>query len=77
MNQANKQKLYELIDNCDNDILLAEVKQLLQSATEKDCWDKLSEDDKNLLIESEAQYEKVEFISHDELMQQFEAWKNR
>ncbi len=65
MNKAYKQELYQLIDNCNNEILLTEVKQLLQSATEKDWWDELTKDDKNLLIESKAQYEKGVFISHD------------
>jgi hypothetical protein len=31
------------------------------------------EEDKNLVMESEAEYEKGNFISHQELMQQFEA----
>ncbi|MBA2762086.1 MAG: hypothetical protein H0U39_09045 [Segetibacter sp.] len=65
MNKACKQELYQLIENCNNEILLTEVKQLLQSETTQDWWDELTKDDKNLLIESKAQYEKGNFISHD------------
>ena len=36
----------------------------------KDWWDELTEEDKNRVMESEAQYEKGDFISHEELMRQ-------
>lgn len=53
----------------------SELKQELDQL--KDWWDELSEADKNLVMESEAQYNKGNFISHDELMQRFEAWKKK
>jgi hypothetical protein len=73
-----KSELHKLIDNCNNELLLQETKVLLQSATEvKDWWDELTEEDKNLVMESEAEYEKGNFVSHSELMQQFEQWKKK
>ena len=69
---ANKEQIHELIDNCNNEILLSEVKDLLQSSDIKDWWDDLSTEDKNLVMESEMQYEKGNFITHDKLVQQFE-----
>jgi len=77
MEAGLKKELHQLIDNCDNEVLLAEAKELLQSADVKDWWDELTEEDKNLVIESESEYEKGNFINHAELMQQFEEWKKK
>lgn len=78
MNSDIKTELHKLIDSCDNALLLAETKALLESKNEiKDWWDELTEEDKNLVMESEAEYEKGNFISNNALMQQFEAWKKK
>lgn len=77
MNTTVKQELHRLINDCDNEILLEEAKELLSSVTAKDWWNELTEEDKNLVMESESQYNKEDFISHHELMAQFEAWKNK
>ena len=77
MEAALKKELHQLIDSCDNEVLLAEAKELLQSADVKDWWNELSEEDKNLVMESESEYEKGNFINHAELMQQFEEWKKK
>jgi hypothetical protein len=68
-----KQQLHNLIDNCDNEILLTEAKELLES-TENDWWNELDEKDKTLLINSETQYEKGNYISHKKLMQEIKEW---
>ena len=77
MEDALKKELHQLLDNCNNEMLLAEAKELLQSADVKDWWDELNEEDKNLVMESEAQYQKGDFINHKDLMQQFEEWKKK
>lgn len=78
MNTEIKNELHKLIDNCDNELLLSEAKTLLESNKQvKDWWDELTEEDKTLVMESEAEYEKGNFISHSALMQQFEAWKKK
>ena len=77
MEAALKKELHQLIDNCDNEVLLAEAKELLKSADVKDWWNELSEEDKNLVMESDSEYEKGNFINHKELMQQFEEWKKK
>ncbi len=77
MNSEIKNELHKLIDNCDNELLLSEARSLLESKEIKDWWDELSEEDKNLVLESEAEYEKGNFISHEKLMQQFETWKKK
>jgi len=77
MNSEIKNELHKLIDNCDNELLLSEAKSLLESKETKDWWDELTEEDKNLVLESEAEYEKGNFISHQQLMQQFETWKKK
>lgn len=68
-----KQQLHNLIDNCDNEALLTEAKELLESE-ENDWWDKLDETDKTLLINSETQYERGNYTSHQKLMQEIKEW---
>ena len=75
MSDSIKQELHKLIDQCNNEVLLEEAKELLQ--TEIDWWDELSDQDKNLVKESEVQYVKGDFINQQELMQRFEAWKKK
>lgn len=75
MDDSIKQELHQLVDKCDNELLLEDARELLQSG--KDWWDELTETDKNLIMESEAQYNKGNFVSHDELMQRFEEWKKK
>ena len=71
MNTLIKQDLHQMIEKCDDESLLEEAKTLLQEHEgTKDWWDDLTEEDQNLVMESEAQYEKGDFISHEELMRQ-------
>ncbi len=72
-----KQELHQLIDNCDNQILLEEAKQLLLSSSVKDWWNDLTQEDQNLLLESEVQYQHDNFVGHQQLMQEFEEWKKK
>ncbi len=72
-----KAELHQLIDNCDNEILLAEAKEILLSNSLKDWWEELTPEDKNLVLESEIQYEQGKFISHTKLIHQFEEWKKK
>ncbi len=58
-------------------MLLAEAKELLQSTDVKDWWDELTQEDKNLVIESETEYQKGNFISHKNLIQEFKEWKEK
>ncbi len=73
MNDSIKQEIHQLVDKCDNEILLEEAKVLLETAGTGDWWDDLSDDDKKLVMESEVQYGKGNFISHRNLLQRFEA----
>jgi len=73
----DKQELHQLINTCDNEIVLGEIKDLLKSKEVKDWWEDLTSEDKNLVMESEIQYDKGNFISHDKLVQQFEEWKKK
>ncbi len=73
----DKQELHQLINTCDNEIVLGEIKDLLKSDEVKDWWEDLTSEDKNLVMESEIQYDKGNFISHDKLVQQFEEWKKK
>jgi uncharacterized protein HemY len=73
----DKQELHQLINTCDNEIVLGEIKDLLKSKEVKDWWEDLTSEDKNSVMESEIQYDKGNFISHDKLVQQFEEWKKK
>ena len=77
MSDSIKQELHQLVDKCDNEMLLEEAKVLLEAGDVGDWWDELSEEDKNLVVESEVQYGKGNFISHQELLQRFEEWKKK
>ena len=72
-----KQELHQLVDSCDNELLLEEAKQLLLSSSVKDWWEELTPEDKNMVMESEEQYHKGNFVSHQELMKEFEEWKKK
>ena len=75
MDDSIKQELHQLVDKCDIELLLEDARELLQS--DNDWWDELTETDKGLVMESETQYNKGNFVSHDELMQRFEEWKKK
>lgn len=77
MGTVNKQILHQLINDCNNEIVLSEVEELLKSSSKNDWWNDLSSEDKSLVMESEIQYEKGNFISHNKLLQQFEEWKKK
>ena len=77
MDNSIKKEIHQLVDKCNDEILLNETKELLIAAGSGDWWDELSEEDKSLLMESEAQYDKKDFISHQELMKRFEVWKKK
>jgi len=63
------------VDKCDDHFLLEEAKVFLEADKGNgDWWDELTAEDQNLVLESEASYENGDFISHDELMQQFAAF---
>jgi hypothetical protein len=75
LNNSIRQELHQLVDKCSNTLLLEEAKALLQ--TDKDWWEELTDEDKNLVLESEVQYRKGNFISHQELMKRFGEWKKK
>ncbi|HEV7779639.1 MAG TPA: hypothetical protein VGO58_00155 [Chitinophagaceae bacterium] len=77
MSQEIKQQIHTLVDQCKDEIVLEETKALLESASGSDWWEELSEDDKKLVMESEEQYGKGNFINHQELISRFEEWKKK
>jgi hypothetical protein len=72
-----KKDLHQLIDNCENEMLLTEAKELLETPFSNDWWDELSVNDKSLLLKSDAEYEKGQFINHNTLMQEFKEWRKK
>ena len=71
-----KQKLHQLIDNCNDEYLLEEAKAVLESdQTGKEFWDELSEEDKESFLGGEEEHEQGHSITHNRLMHQFGEWK--
>lgn len=77
MNQEIKQDIHKLVDQCKDDIVLEETKALLESASGDDWRKELSEEDTKLVLESEEQYGKGNFINHEELLRRFKEWKKK
>ena len=78
MDQLIKRELHQLIDECDNELLLEEAKAVLKSdIVARDWCDELTEEDKNMVRESESSYKKGDYISHEELMKRFKEWKKK
>ena len=69
-----KNELHQLIDNCNNEVLLTEAKELLQSALENDWWDELSEEEKKLILKSETEFKEGKFTKHAMVMQELHEW---
>ena len=75
MDESLKKELHQLVDKCENELLLEEAKALLTTET-TDWWDELSQEDKNLIAESESQYGKGIFISKQELIKLYQQRNN-
>ena len=77
MSDLIKLQLHQLVDTCNNDLLLQEIKTILESSTTEDWWTSLPEEDKLLVTDSEIEYKKGEFISHTQLKEELQKWKKK
>ncbi len=77
MDSQIKKELHLLIDKCENQILLAEAKELLEAPLANDWWDELSDYDKKQILKSEVEYEKGQFIPNKKLMQELKEWRKK
>ena len=78
MKPSIKEDLHLLIDTCNDVSLLEEARSLLQDLEpQKDWWDDLSEEDRSMVRESEAEYKRGNFITFKELMQQLDSKKKK
>jgi hypothetical protein len=69
-----KNELHQLIDNCENEVLLTEAKELFKSETSSDWWDEMSETDRALILKSEIEYKEGKFTKHAMVMQELHEW---
>jgi hypothetical protein len=76
MDSSIKLQLHQLIDDCNDYFLLEEAKALLE-ITSTDWWNELTDADRILLQQSESDYEKGHYISHQQLMLQLAEWKKK
>ena len=78
MNPELKQKIHSLVDNCNDELLLEEVKAVLESdQSGKEFWNDLEEEDKDSFLEAEEEHEKGHSLTHNRLMHQFSEWKKK
>ena len=77
MSDILKYQLHKLVDTCESDFLLQEVKTILESSSIEDWWSTLTEKDKLLVMESENEYKKGQFITHTQLKEQLQQWKKK
>jgi hypothetical protein len=72
-----KSSLHVLIDTCEDKIILEGIYKILQATQkpgEKDWWQGLDDEDKQLLEESMAQYKSGNYKSHDEIVKKAQEW---
>jgi hypothetical protein len=73
-----KQKLHQLVDNCNDEFLLEEARAVLESSqTGKDFFDELDEEDRESFQEGEEEHEGGPSVTHNRLMHQFSEWKKK
>ena len=75
-----KNKLHELIDSSNDNILLENFYRALQyqaGLTKRDILDDLSPEQRAQVNESIAQYRRGETKSHEEVMQMLKEWKQK
>ena len=75
MNIALKQEMRKLIDNCDDDILLEQAKELLQS--KKDWWDELTEAQQIELSNLINEPDDKDIVSDEEFLKLTARWRTK
>ena len=74
MDYSIKDELHKLIDTCNEEAVLYEIKQKL-SGNEKDWWDELTEEDKERIFESERQIASGQFYTQEQVHEMMQQWK--
>jgi hypothetical protein len=73
-----KQRLHQLVDNCNDEFLLEEARTVLESSsTGKEFWNELDEEDKDNFTELEDEHEQGHSITHNRLKHQIGEWKKK
>jgi len=73
MNTALKQEVLKLVEECDNDNLLEEAKELLQP--EKDWWDELTEEQQAELTKLINEPDEKDTLSFEEYLNTTARWR--
>jgi len=73
-----KQKIHQLVDNCNDEFLLEEARVVLESSnTGKEFWNELDDEDKDSFRELEDEHEHGHSVTHQRLKHQFGEFKKR
>ncbi len=76
MNYSIKEELHKLIDKCEEEAVLYEIKERL-SGNEKDWWDELSKEEQDEIIEADRQVQLGNYYTQDQVHKMMEQWKTK
>ena len=68
MSYSIKDEIHQLIDKCEEEAVLYEIKDRLKD-NEKDWWDELSKEEQEEILESDRQVQAGNFYTHEEVKQ--------
>lgn len=73
MSYIDKNEIHKLVDMCEDEAILYEIKERL-SGNGKDWWDELSKEEQDEILESTKQVEAGHFTTNEEAMKIFDKW---
>lgn len=77
MEYSIKEELHKLIDTCQEEAVLYEIKERL-SGNEKDWWDTdFTKDEQDEMLEASEQVKQGVFSTNEDVMKIFDKWKGK
>ena len=75
MDTLLKQEIHQLIENCDDDMLLNEAKVILASNNSKDWWEELTSEQQTELSQLINEPDDKDVISNEEYLNMTARWR--
>ena len=74
MNYSIKEELYKLIDKCEEEAVLYEIKEKL-TQNEEDWWDTdFTKEEQEEMLEDARQADAGNYLTNEEVMKKFDKW---
>ena len=77
MDYSIKEELHQLIDKCEEEAVLYEIKERLNGNEVEDWWDELTEEEQEEILESSRQVDAGNFYTQEEVHKMMEQWKTK